>query len=370
MRALVLLVAAVAFLAGPPAALAGKPKPVEIVEEAEGDLVHLFRKDDAAAQGWLHRPKGTETPDPAKPVDLIVVLHGAGGTPKTLFLPQVMEARRAWCLGVAGHSPIKHEKGDGFMWDGANVSYILDLTRYLLEKYPVRKDRVIVWGHSAGGSMTLATLAEAPTLFAGGLTTAAPQTPDTRHRDLRVAVLLGTDDPNWSGAAGVRSYLEGLEKKKAKGACAFFGVRTLGHDLPEPAYIALGFDWVLHGKARGGEASVPLQPVGASGPWRHVLARFKGAEGAGDDVKTSKKAAGDLLKKIKKELDAGRALFPFEAACHSDDAKTASCGGGIEEEPLRALVGTLPELEPGKVSEVLESPRGMHLLYRSPVSGE
>jgi predicted esterase len=364
-----LLLAAVLALAAAPLARAGKPpKPVEVVEEADGDLVHLFRKDDPAAQGWLHRPKGLEAPDAASPVDLVVVLHGAGGTPKTLFLPQQMEARGAWCLGVAGHQAMTAEGRDGFMWDTSNVSYVIDLTNHLLAKYPIRKDRVLVWGHSAGGSMTLATLAEAPTLFAGGLTTASPGTPDSRHRDLRVAVLLGTQDPNWSGAPTVRSHLEGIEKKKGKGACAFFAVETLAHELPDPDYIALGLDWVLHGKARGGEARVPLKPVGRSGPWRHVLARHKGAEGAGEDVKDTKKAAGDLLKKIRKELDAGRAFFPFEAACHSDHAPTASCGGGITEEALRALVGTLPALEPGQVSDVIESPRGMHLLQRSPAA--
>src|SRR5688572_16541744 len=220
MRRLALLAAVLPLVfALPSVARAGKPKPVEIVEEVDGDLIHLFRKDDPRAQGWLHRPKGLETPDAASPVDLVVVLHGAGGTPKTLFLPQVMEARKAWCLGVAGHEAITHDKGDGFMWDSSNVAYILDLTNHLLAKYPIRKERVLVWGHSAGGSMTLATLGEAPTLFAGGLTTASPSTPDSRHRDQRVAVLLGTADGNWSGAPAIRSYLEGFEKKKGKGAC-------------------------------------------------------------------------------------------------------------------------------------------------------
>ena len=368
MRRLV-LAAAVLVLCAPPLARAGKPpKPPEVVEEADGDLVHLFRKDDPAAQGWLHRPKGLEAPDAASPVDLVVVLHGAGGTPKTLFLPQQMEARRAWCLGVAGHQAVKADGRDGFMWDTTNVSYVLDLTNHLLAKYPIRKDRVLVWGHSAGGSLTLATLAAAPALFAGGLTTASPGTPDSRHRDLRVAVLLGTQDGNWSVAPTVRSHLEGIEKKKGKGACAFFVVDGLAHELPEPDYVALGLDWVLHGKARGGEARVPMKAVGQTGPWRHVLVRFKGAEGATEDVKTTKKAAGSLLEKVKKELDAGRAFFPFEAARHSDHAPTASCGGGIEEEALKALVGALPALEPGQVSEVIESPRGLHLLLRSPAA--
>ncbi len=378
-RSLAVVAAVVAFLLGgvllatvTPVAHAAKPaKAPEIIEEPDGDLLHVFRKDDPAAQGWLYRPKSIETPDAASPVDLIVVLHGHGGTPKTLFLPQVMEARRAWCLGVAGHAEL-HEKDeagkpvDGFQWDGANVSYILDLTRHLIAKYPIKKERVLVWGHSAGGSMTVATLAEAPEVFAGGLTTASPTTPDGRLKEKRVAVLLGTNDPNWSGASAVRNYVESFEKKKAKGACAFVAVEGLGHALPDESYIALGFDWVLHGAARGGEAKVPMKPAAVSGTWRHILVRTKGAEGAGPEVKTTKKAAGDLLKKTKKDLDAGHALFAFEALCHSDHRETASGGGAIDEEALKALVGTLPEVEPGKTSEVIESPRGMHLLYREP----
>lgn len=356
--------AALALLLSAPEARAGKPgKPPEIVEQADGDLLHLFRQDDPAAQGWLYRPKGLESPDPASPVDLIVVLHGAGGTPKTLLFQQVMDARKAWCLGVAGHTAVTHDRGAGFQWDGANVSYILDLLRHLLAKYPIRKERVIVWGHSAGGSMTLATLAEAPELFAGGLTTAAPATPDGRHKEQRVAVLLGTKDPNWSGAPAVRTYREGLEKKKGKGACAFLAVDGLGHDVPDADYLALGFDWILSGKTAGGEALVPQKAVGRAGPWRHILVRTKGAEGAGD-AKTSKKAAQDLLRRIQKEVAAGKAYFPLEAACHSEHAESAAAGGGLNEAALTALVGTLPALAPGAVSEVLESPRGAHLLYR------
>ncbi len=295
------------------------------------------------------------------------MLHGAGGTPKTLFFPTLMEQRKAWCLGVAGRTAVTHERGAGFMWDGANVGYVLALTRHVLDKYPVRRERVLVWGHSAGGSMTLATLAEAPELFAGGLTTAAPQTPDGRHRDQRVAVLLGTSDPNWAGAPAVRTHLEGLEKKKGKGACAFLAVEGLGHDVPDPAYLGLGFDWLLSGRPQGGEARVPLRAVGAAGPWRHLLLRFKGAEGAPAELKTSKKAALELARRVQKDVAAGKAFFPLEASRRSEHAESAGAGGGLEQGALEALLGApLPPLGPGQVSEVLESPRGVHLLYRDP----
>ena len=352
----------VLLLAGP--AQAKPPQAPSIGEVEEGDLLRLHLEGDPAAQGWLHRPKGTEAPSAENPVDLVVVLHGAGGTPKTLFFPEVMRRRRAWCLGVAGHEAVTHERGSGFMWDGSNVEYILALTQHVLAKHPIRKERVLVWGHSAGGTMTLETLAKAPTLFAGGLTTAAPRTPESRHQDQRVAVLMGTADPNWAGAPAIRSHLESLSKKKAKGACAFLAVEGLGHDVPDEAYLELGLDWVLAKGTRGGEARVPQRAVGREGPWRHILLRPKGAPGAPEGA-PSRKAALELLRKVKKDVEAGKAFFPLEAACHSMDAASASAGGGVEEAALKAFVDPLPDVAPGALSEVLDLPGGVHLLART-----
>jgi len=352
----------VALLA--PAGIA-KPAPT-IVEEQDGKYLHLAFEDDPAAQAWLYRTlTGNEDEEdrPTQPVDLIVALHGAGGNPKNFVMPLLMQDRDAWCLTVAGHQAVQHEQGSGFNWSGQDVATIVAFVRHVVEKYPIRKDRVIVWGHSAGGTMTLATLAEAPELFAGGLTTAAPATPDGRHKEKRVCVFLGTEDPNWGGAGSVRSYVESLAKKRGPGACAFFAVEGLGHDVPNDDYLGLGFDWILHGKARGGEATVPRLAKGADGAWRHILVRFKGAEGA-EGVKRTKSKAAKLLKEIAKELAKGRAFFPFEAACHSEDAGSAGCGGGLDDDALKAFFPELPALEPGAVSDVLESQQGLHLVMR------
>jgi hypothetical protein len=276
-----------------------------------------------------------------------------------------MDRRKAWCLAVAGHSTVQTDQGPGFMWDGANTEYVIAFTRYLLGKYPLEKSRVIVWGHSAGGTMTLETLTKAPAgLYAGGLTTAAPATPTSAHKEMRVCVFLGTTDPNWGGAGTVRAHLENLEKKRSKGACAFFAVQGLGHNVPDEDYLDLGLDWVLAGEARGGEASVPQRCQGREGDWRHVLVRYKGAEGAPSDLKRTRSAAEKVLKELLKDLEKGRAFFPFEAACHSDDAATAGGGGGIGEAALKAIVGEIPAVEPGKVSAILETPQGLDLVFR------
>lgn len=337
-----------------------------IVEQEDGKYLHLTFEDDAAAQAWLYRPLTGDEDEagmPTKPVDLVVALHGAGGNPKNFVMQLLMQNRGSWCLTVAGHETVQTERGQGFMWSGGDVKTIVAFVKHVLEKYPIKKDRVIVWGHSAGGTMTLATLGEAPDLFAGGLTTAAPGTPDGRHKEKRVCVFLGTEDPNWAGAASVRSHVESLAKKRGPGACAFFAVQELGHDIPYDDYLGLGFDWILHGRARGGEATVPRRSKGAEGTYRHILVRFKGAEGAADE-KRSKSKAKKLLAGIAKELGKDRAYFPFEASCHSEDAESASCGGGLDEDALKAFLPELPDLAPGQVSEILESAQGLHLVTR------
>lgn len=237
------LLLATVFLLAP----AAPKRAPEVVEEPDGDLLHLFVKGDPAAQGWLHRPTGTEEPDPAEPVDLVVALHGAGGSPKNFLFNRLMADRSAWCLAVAGRTAVTHERGQGFQWDAAGAEYVADLTRHLVARYPIRRERVIVCGHSAGGTMALETIAKAPDLFAGALSTAAPRTPDSRHTNCRTAVFLGMKDPNWAGAPTVRSFAEKLARKRAKGACAFFAVEGLGHDMPAEDYLALGLDWILAG---------------------------------------------------------------------------------------------------------------------------
>ncbi|MFM8980296.1 MAG: prolyl oligopeptidase family serine peptidase, partial [Planctomycetia bacterium] len=362
-----LLRALLGTLAGPAVA---KPKPAapKVLEVPDGEALRLHLEGDPAAQGWLYRPPGLEEPAATEPVALLVALHGAGGTPKTFFMPQLTRARRAYVLAVAGHEAVSHAQGDGFMWSGSDVDTILALLQHVLDTRPVDRARVIVWGHSAGGSMTLETLARAPALFAGALTTAAPRTPDTRHQDERGLVLRGPADPNWAVVPAVRTHMEGLAKKKGKGACALLAVEGLGHNVPDEAYLDLGFDWVLAAGTRGSEARVPQRPAGRQGAFRVVQVPPKGAPGAAEDA-PSRKAAADLLKRLRKELEAGRAFFPLEAAVHSRHA-SAPAGGGVDEATLRALAGAQAEallaLAPGALGEVLDLEAGLLLVRREP----
>lgn len=371
-RALAALLALLALLGVAPAPAQAKPRPAapKVVEVPDGEALRLHLEGDPAAQGWLYRPPGLEQPPASEPVALLVALHGAGGTPKTFFMPQLARARRAWVLAVAGHEAVTHAQGSGFMWSGSDVDTILALLQHVLDTRPVDRARVIAWGHSAGGSMTLETLARAPALFAGGLTTAAPRTPDTRHQDQRVMVQMGTADPNWAVVPAVRTHMEGLSKKKGKGACALVAVEGLGHNVPDEAYLDLGFDWVLAAGTRGAEARVPQRPAGRTGALRLVQVLPKGAPGAPDDA-PSRKAAGDLLKRLRKELEAGRAFLPLEAAVHSRHP-SAPAGGGVDEAALRTLAGPQAEallaLAPGTLSEVLELDGSLLLVGREPAA--
>lgn len=338
-----------------------------IVEREDGRYLHLAFEEDPKAQAWLYRTMtGDEDDDgnPTEPVELVVALHGAGGDPKNFVLPLLMMQRECWCLTVAGSQSGPTDRGIGYNWRSGDVDTVLAFVRYVVAKYPIQKDRVIVWGHSAGGRMTLEALGEAPDLFAGGLTTAASATPDGRHRSKRVCVFLGKDDPSFSSAGAVRSFVERLARKRGEGACAFFGLDDLGHELPYDDYIGLGLDWILHGRARGGEATVPRRSRGSDGEYRHILVRFKGAELA-DGVKRSKSKARKLVEEVEAAMEEGRAFFPFEASRHSEDVDTAGCGGGIDTDDLRErFLAELPALEPGAVSEIVESTQGFHLVYR------
>jgi len=336
----------------------------QVVEQQDGRYIRLSLKGDPKAQGWLYEiwDDDEEEEEEDAGAELIVALHGAGGDPRNFLLPRLMSSRTAYCLAVAGRREVPHATGRGFMWSGADVDYILALTRHVIKTRNVDKTRVLIWGHSAGGTMTITALAKAPALFAGALTTAAGMAPGKPHEDKRVFVILGEDDPNYRVAPLVRKHVKRTEK--TKGACALLSVEWLEHVLPADDFLDFGFDWVIHGKGRGGEASVGLIAKGRSGPWRHILLRHKDAENKEEPSERKKKDAVKLLEEVLSAVKSGSAFFPFEAARLSEDGRSKSAGGGLSEARLETFFGKVPSLKAGTCSTVLESTEGVHLVQR------
>ncbi len=334
----------------------------KIVEKRDGRYLRLSLKDDPKAQGWLYEVWDDAEGEAEKHAELIVALHGAGGDPRNFILPRLMTDRHAFCLAVAGRREVAHATGRGFMWSRDDVAYVLALTRHVIKTRRVDPRRVLVWGHSAGGVMTLDVLAQAPELFAGALTSAAGAAPGTPHAAKRVFVILGEDDPNYRIAPRVREHIERAEK--APGSCALLSVEWLEHVLPANDFLDLGFDWVMHGKGRGGEAKVGLVPKGRAGPWRHILIRHTEAKERDEDVERSKKDAVALLDDVRKAVTDGTAFFPFEAARLSEDTRSRSAGGGLSPRRVVSYFGEAPALEPGASPEVIASSFGLHLVLR------
>ncbi|MHC4934430.1 MAG: alpha/beta hydrolase family protein, partial [Planctomycetota bacterium] len=130
-----------------PALAKKRKKGSEVIEEPDGDLTRIFLKKDGKAQAWLYKPAIDEEETPK--VDLIVALHGAGGNPKNFMMRRLMGRRKAWCLAVAGRQQVQTERGVGFQWSTSDRAYVAEFVRYLTGRYPIRKERVLVWGHSA-----------------------------------------------------------------------------------------------------------------------------------------------------------------------------------------------------------------------------
>ena len=100
---------------------------------------------------------------------------------------------------------------------------------------------------------------------------------------------------------------------------------------------------------------------------RHILVQYAGAHGADPSVKRSQAEAKERAEALKRRLASERISFA-EIARESSDCPSAKEGGMLgrftrgELEPGIDLA--LFVLEPGHVSEVIETPFGFHLLFR------
>jgi poly(3-hydroxybutyrate) depolymerase len=357
MRALLVALAAVLFVAGPPAVAKDKEKLVVTPGEKANGVEVLTCAPRGKA--FLHVPDGL---DAAKKPGLLVTLHGHGGSPDG-YIWRDFAARRKW--GVVSIQGRTQMAANSFSWDPADADYIAAVAKWCVQNRGFDPAQVVVFGHSAGGTMSLAAYAADPSVFAGILTCAAPATPDKRHETTRVCVFLGTADPNFSNAKEVQNRM-----KKDAGRLSLAVMDGAEHnDTPCATYIDLACDWVLAKNALGHEFHVPKKPPEApAAGLRHVLFRWKGAAGA-TDVKRSKEAAKAAADDLLKRLRAGKANFGQEAQAGSDDAESQPLGGAISIERLAEFGGAVAAIKdaaPGadRWSGPFESPAGWHVVER------
>jgi parvulin-like peptidyl-prolyl isomerase len=101
---------------------------------------------------------------------------------------------------------------------------------------------------------------------------------------------------------------------------------------------------------------------------RHILIRYKGATGAGSEIKRTKAEAEQQAHALLKQLIAG-ADFAGLATANSEDG-SAKRGGDIGVQPKGALAYSFERalfgLEPGERSDVVETEFGFHIIQRLP----
>jgi len=359
MRARLLAAATLAFVAASASAGKDKEKLVVAPGEKQGD-VEILNCTPKGRALYFAAPDVAEGKKPG----LLVTLHGHGGKPEG-YVWRDFAARRKWAVvSIQGRTDVA---GAGFTWDPTDdPPYIDAVTKWVVANRGIDPTQVVIFGHSMGGTMSLAAYIADPTLFAGIITCSSPVVPDKRHETTRVCVFLGTQDPNFANAKAVQGQM-----KKDANRLALGVVDGAEHnDTPAAAYLDLACDWILAKNALGHEFHVPKQPPAepAAG-WRHALFRSKGAVGAGPDVKRSKEAAKAAADDLLKRVRAGKALFSAEAQASSEDEATAPLGGAIDVERLVGFGGALAAIKdaaPGadRWSGPFESPAGWHVVER------
>jgi poly(3-hydroxybutyrate) depolymerase len=363
MRALLVVVLGLLLITSFPAgSAAGKDKEKLVVTPGEKkDDVEILNCAPKGRALFLAAP-GAEA---GKKTGLLVALHGHGGNPEG-YVFRDFAAKRKWAVvSIEGRTDTPN---GGHTWDlAADPPYVDAVTKWCVQNRGIDPTQVVVFGHSMGGTMSLASYVTEPTLFAGIITCSSPEIPDKREDATRVVVFLGTADPNFSQAKGVQTQM-----KKDANRLSLGVVDTAEHnDTPAAPYLDLAVDWILAKNALGHEFHIPKKPPDepAAG-FRHILVRYKGAAGAPAELKRSKEAAKAAADDLLKRVRAGKALFSAEAQASSEDETSQPLGGAIDAERLAGFGGALAGIKdaaPGadRWSGPFESPAGWHVVERT-----
>jgi pimeloyl-ACP methyl ester carboxylesterase len=353
---------AMSFPAGP---AAGKDKEKLVVTPGEKKDGLEILNCSPKGRALLYVPEGL---DPAKKPGLLVALHGHGGQPDG-YVSRDFADRRKWIVvAVEGRTDVQ---GAGKSWEtdpGGDPPYVNAVAKWVVQNKGVDPTQVVLFGHSMGGTMSLACYAGEPSLYAGIVTCASPYVPDKRQETTRCAVWYGTKDGNFGNAKQVQNML----KKDAGRLSLWIADEAEHNDTPDAPYLDLAVSWVLQKNAIGHEIHVPkAPPAEPAAGLRHVLFRHKGAADAPADVKRSKDAAKSAADDLLKRLRAGKANFAHEAQALSDDVESRPIGGAVAPEKLAAFGGaaaTAKDAPKGadRWSGPFESPAGWHVVERAP----
>ncbi len=312
-----------------------------------------------------------------KKAELIVILHGHGGTATGMlgYISPVADGRGAAILACEGAGTVKTDTGEGHSWSDPDVQGVLACLDATLAKQPIDPKRVVLVGHSAGGSMSVRTHAARPAAFAGVYTSAAPTVPSGGNKGGRFVVNIGTKDANFGGFPGA---VAASEKAVTARVVA---VIDLPHELPHVDYSREAVAWLLDSKAPSEVLHVPLVPgdevrappdapaAKAKGKgFRHILLFEKGGRGAPADAPEKavvKAAAQAIAAEWKKASDLGELV-----ASKSQDPLSKDLRGLVTGEVLAryggALVTAMSKLRGGDVSAPVEGDAGWHVVARDP----
>jgi len=101
----------------------------------------------------------------------------------------------------------------------------------------------------------------------------------------------------------------------------------------------------------------------------HILLAYKGALGASPSVQRSKEEARRQAEEIRRKLVADESKFAALANEHSDDLGSRPMGGALGNFERYAMPKAFADatfaLKVGEISEVVETPRGFHIIRRT-----
>ncbi|MFQ5461264.1 MAG: prolyl oligopeptidase family serine peptidase [Phycisphaerae bacterium] len=140
---------------------------------------------------------------PSMPAPLIVLLHGYGTTPEDIVAPWKHTAVEFGAILVAPRATRTVNHGQGFSWESVDVSdpVVVRAIDYVLAKYRVDKQRIVLCGFSQGGYLTYELGLRHAKMFCGLIPIAGRYDPmrqaptDVAANQLpKVFIMVGGDD--------------------------------------------------------------------------------------------------------------------------------------------------------------------------------